>query len=192
ILIGLAVVLLAGFAVAWHPAIAPIERPTAASFDRAEVKRGEGLALIGDCASCHTGDAAKPLAGGRPMATPFGTVFTTNITPDRETGIGSWSREAFVRAMRSGVAQNGQHLYPAFPYDHFTRASDQDLAAIYAWLMTRPAVTAGAPTNELKEPFGWRPLVAVWNLRYLREVPPADIPGRSDGWNVFRALVDGL
>jgi len=192
IVVGLAAVLLAGFAVAWHPAIAPIEPPAAASFDRTDIKRGEGLALIGDCTACHTSNAAKPLAGGRPMATPFGTVFTSNITPDRETGIGSWSREAFVRAMRSGVAQNGEHLYPAFPYDHFTRASDQDLAALYAWLMTRAPVSARPPANQLREPFGWRPLIAVWNLRYLREGPWADDPKQSADWNHGRALVEGL
>jgi mono/diheme cytochrome c family protein len=192
IVVGLAAVLLAGFAAAWHPAIAPIEPPAAASFDRAEIKRGEGLALIGDCTACHTGNAGKPLAGGRPMTTPFGTVFTSNITPDRDTGIGTWSREAFVRAMRSGVAQNGEHLYPAFPYDHFTRASDQDLAALYAWLMTRSPVSARPPANQMKEPFGWRPLIAVWNLRYLREGPRADDPKQSADWNRGRALVEGL
>jgi mono/diheme cytochrome c family protein len=196
IVLGLAAVLLAGFAVAWHPTIAPVEPPAQASFDGAEVKRGEGLALIGECMSCHTADSTrsengKPLAGGRPMTTPFGTVFTTNITPDRETGIGTWSREAFARAMRSGVAQNGQHLYPAFPYDHFTKANDPDLAAIYAWLMTRQPVSARAPANELKQPFGWRPFVALWNLRYLREGPPADDPRQSAEWNRGRALVEG-
>src|ERR1051326_3293515 len=120
---GPAAALLAAFAVAWHPAIAPIEPPAAASFDRAEVKRGEGLALIGDCTACHTSNAAEPLAGGRPMATPFGTVFTTNITPDRDTGIGAWSREAFMRAMRSGGGPGGGDLYPPFPHHQLTPAS---------------------------------------------------------------------
>jgi mono/diheme cytochrome c family protein len=192
IVIGLAAVLLAAVAVAWHPAIAPIEPPAPTSFDHADVKRGEGLALIGDCAGCHTSDSGKPLAGGRPMITPFGTVYTTNITPDRDTGIGTWSRTAFVRAMRAGVAQNGDHLYPAFPYDHFTKASDQDLTALYAWLMGRPPIAARAPANTTKEPFGFRPLVAAWNLRYLREGPFADDLRQSADWNRGRALVEGL
>jgi mono/diheme cytochrome c family protein len=191
-LVGLAVVLLACFAVAWHPAIAPIEPPTAGHFDRALVARGEGLALIGDCVGCHTVEGGRPLAGGKPLPTPFGTVFVTNITPDRQTGIGSWSREAFVRAMRAGVAQNGEHLYPAFPYDHFARASDDDLTALYAYLMSRPPVAARTPANRLKEPFGFRPLVAAWNLRYLREGPLADDPGQSADWNRGRALTEGL
>jgi mono/diheme cytochrome c family protein len=185
-------VLLAGIATAWHPVMAPIEPPAPASFGKAEVKRGEGLVLIGDCASCHTGESGKPLAGGRPLTTPFGTVFTTNITPDRDTGIGAWSREAFVRAMRAGVAQNGKQLYPAFPYDHFTKASDQDLTAIYAWLMSRQPIAARASANQLRKPFNWRPLVAAWNLRYLREGPLADDPGQSAEWNRGRMLVEGL
>ena len=192
VVVGLAVLLLACFAMAWHPAIAPIEPPTAASFDRAVVARGEGLALIGDCVGCHTTDGGRPFAGGRGMQTPFGTVFVSNITPDRQTGIGSWSREAFVRAMRRGVAPNGDHLYPAFPYQHFTRASDDDLAALYAYLMTRQPVAARTPANQMDEPFGFRPLVAAWNLRYLREGPLADDPGRSAEWNRGRALAEGL
>ncbi len=192
VVVGLAVLLLACFAVAWHPAIAPIEPPTAASFDRAIVARGEGLALIGDCVGCHTTDGGRPFAGGRGMQTPFGTVFVSNITPDRQTGIGSWSREAFVRAMRSGVAQNGDHLYPAFPYQHFTRASDDDLAALYAYLMSRQPVAARTPAHRMNEPFGFRPLVAAWNLRYLSEGPLADDAGQSAEWNRGRALAEGL
>jgi mono/diheme cytochrome c family protein len=126
------------------------------------------------------------------LETPFGTVFATNITPDAETGIGLWSRKAFARAMRDGVARNGDLLYPAFPYDHFTHASDADVDALYAFLMTRPAVQARAPANRLKEPFGFRPLLAGWNLLFLRKGPLADDPGQSADWNRGRALAAGL
>src|SRR4051794_18293826 len=106
------------------------------------VKRGGELAALGYCASCHTADERKPFAGGRPLATPFGTIYGTNITPDAETGIGAWSQAAFYRAMRDGVDRSGRDLYPAFPYEHFTKLSDEDLSALYAFLMTRQAVHA--------------------------------------------------
>ena len=189
--IGLAAILLAAFAVSWQPAWPPLAGP-AVTFDPALVARGEQLVHVGNCAGCHTAQGGRPFAGGRPLETPFGTVFATNITPDPETGMGRWSRKAFVRALREGVALNGDLLYPAFPYDHFTRASDSDIDALYAFLMTRPAVQARAPTNRLKEPFGFRPLVAGWNLLFLRKGPLVDDPGQSADWNRGRALAEGL
>jgi mono/diheme cytochrome c family protein len=189
--IGLAAVLLAAFAVSWQPAWPALANPSA-TFDPAIVARGEKLAHLGNCAGCHTAQGGRPFAGGRPLETPFGTVFTTNITPDPETGIGRWSRKAFVRALREGVARNGDLLYPAFPYDHFTHASDSDIDALYAFLMTRPAVQARAPVNRLKEPFGFRPLLAGWNLLFLHKGPLVDDPGQSAEWNRGRALAEGL
>jgi mono/diheme cytochrome c family protein len=189
--IGLAAVLLAAFAVSWQPAWPALANPSA-TFDPAIVARGEKLAHLGNCAGCHTAQGGRPFAGGRPLETPFGTVFTTNITPDPETGIGRWSRKAFVRALRDGVARNGDLLYPAFPYDHFTHASDPDIDALYAFLMTRPAVQARAPANRLKEPFGFRPLLAGWNLLFLHKGPLVDDPGQSAEWNRGRALAEGL
>lgn len=186
---GLAFALLAmlagAYALALRDALPPIEPPTAGSFDRTLVKRGDGLARIGNCIGCHTAADGKSLAGGRKLLTPFGTIFSTNITPSRETGIGTWSRQAFARAMREGVARDGHHLYPAFPYDHFTRASDGELEALYAFLMTRPAMEARAPDNRLVWPFGNRWLVAGWNLLYLRDGPAGD----SDRG---RVLAEGL
>ena len=189
--IGLAAVLLAAFAVSWQPAWPALANPSA-TFDPAIVARGEKLAHLGNCAGCHTAQGGRPFAGGRPLETPFGTVFTTNITPDPETGIGRWSRKAFVRALREGVARNGDLLYPAFPYDHFTHASDSDIDALYAFLMRRPAVQARAPVNRLKEPFGFRPLLAGWNLLFLHKGPLVDDPGQSAEWNRGRALAEGL
>jgi len=188
---GLVAVLMAAFAVSWQPAWPPLANAVA-TFDPAVVARGEQLAHVGNCAGCHTAQGGRPFAGGRPLETPFGTVFTTNITPDPDTGIGRWSRKAFVRALRDGVALNGDLLYPAFPYDHFTHASDRDIDALYAFLMTRPAVQARAPANRLKEPFGFRPLIAGWNLLFLHKGPLADDPGQSAEWNRGRALAEGL
>jgi mono/diheme cytochrome c family protein len=188
---GLTAALVAAFAVSWQPAWPALADPSA-TFDPAVVARGEQLAHVGNCAGCHTAQGGRPFAGGRPLETPFGTVFTTNITPDTETGIGRWSRKAFMRALREGVARNGDLLYPAFPYDHFTHASDPDIDALYAFLMTRPAVQARAPANRLKEPFGFRPLIAGWNLLFLHKGPLVDDPGQSAEWNRGRALAEGL
>src|SRR5690242_19701058 len=103
-------------AVAWRPAIAPIETPAPQSFDGASVRRGAALAAIGNCATCHTAPGGAAFAGGRAVPTRFGTIYTTNITPEPETGIGRWSEAAFARALREGVDRAGRHLYPAFPY----------------------------------------------------------------------------
>ena len=192
IALGSAALLAVAFTLAWHPEIERITPPTAASFDRALVLEGEDLAKLGNCAGCHTADAARPLAGGRALPTPFGTVFATNITPDAETGIGAWSREAFDRAMRRGIARNGEHLYPAFPYDHFTHVSGGELGALYAWLMTRPPIGGRAPPTQLDGVLGFRPLVAAWKLLYLEERPLQADPAQSSDWNRGRALAEGL
>ena len=180
----------AGLAVAWRPGIAPIARPS--GFDRALVARGAQLAAVGDCAVCHAGTDGTPYAGGKPVQTPFGAIYATNITPDEQTGIGGWSEAAFVRSMRQGVDRAGSFLYPAFPYNHYTHVSSPDLSAIYAFLMTRePAQAKPAPTR-LPFPFGIRPLMAGWNLLFLDGAPvPAD-PARGAEWNRGAYLVEGL
>ncbi|MBP2293658.1 cytochrome c [Azospirillum rugosum] len=192
-LAALAVAGLAGFAVvAWKPEIAPIRRPAAGDFTPDEVRRGATLATLGDCAVCHTAEDGVIYAGGRPLATPFGTLYATNITPDEATGIGRWSKDAFKRAMRDGVARDGSHLYPALPYDHYTHVTDGDLDALYAYLMTRPAVSAKAPENSLIPPLGFRPLLAGWKLLFLETGGIAPDPAQSDAWNRGRYLVEGL
>jgi mono/diheme cytochrome c family protein len=159
------------FALAWHRPIDPVAQPAPASFDRALVRRGEQLAALGDCASCHTTRAGSPFAGGVPLPTQFGTIHGTNITPEPETGIGAWSEEAFRRALREGVSRDGHLLYPAFPYDHFTHLADDDIQALYAFVMTRDPVRSETPANRLVFPLQFRPLVAGWNLLYLKEGP---------------------
>ena len=179
-------------ALAWHPEIATVSPPAPGSFDRVLVAEGEDTAKLGNCSGCHTAEPARPLAGGRPMETPFGKVFVANITPHPDDGIGAWSREAFGRAMRRGIARNGEHLYPAFPYEHFTHATDRELDALYAWLMTRRPIAGRAPETRLEGVYGFRPIVAGWNLLHLREGPLANDPNRSAEWNRGRALAEGL
>src|SRR6266436_1715220 len=182
----------AAFAVAWRPAIAAIDPPAPQSFATDLVKRGRELAAIGNCNNCHTVRGAKNFAGGLPVPTPFGTVFSSNITPDAETGIGRWAEAAFRRAMRSGVNREGQHLYPTFPYDHFTNVSDEDDRALYAYLMTRQPVHAVAHENQLSFPFNQRVAVAGWKLLYLRHGTWQPDGTKSAEWNRGAYLVEGL
>ena len=121
-----------GAAVLPWRAIAPIARPDASVYSAATIARGQQLAALGDCAVCHTGINGVLNAGGRPLETPFGIIYSTNITPDVETGIGAWSYPAFERAMREGIHRDGRHLYPAFPYTHFAKTTDADMQALYA------------------------------------------------------------
>jgi len=187
-----AIVVLMGiaFAIMWRPALAP--QNTIPSFDQARIERGANLAHLGMCASCHTADLSPPFAGGKPMETPFGTVHSTNITPDADTGIGAWSPGAFTRAMREGVSRDGHLLYPAFPYNHYVRMTQADIDDLYAWFMTRPAITSPARDNDMTFPFGFRPLVGFWNVLYLNDAPWRPDPRQSAEWNRGAYLVEGL
>ena len=171
-LFGLLAVILLGiagfFASAQQPGIPVAQPPDKESFDTQLIAKGAELAAIGNCDVCHTKRDGTPYAGGRPLQTPFGTIYATNITPDPETGLGNWSEPAFLRAMREGVRRDGAHLYPAFPYDHFTKVSTQDLRAIYAFLMTREPVRAETPPNALPFPYSMRSLIAGWKLLFFK------------------------
>ncbi len=174
------------------PAIDPITPPAAASFDPAVVKRGAILAAIGDCDTCHTAPGGRAFAGAVAIPTPFGTIFSTNITPDAATGIGAWSEAAFQRAMRKGVRRDGAYLYPAFPYDHFTQVSDDDNRALYAFLMTRAPVHATVPANTLSFPFNHRTVMAGWNLLFLSPGPSNVYATMDAGTARGLYLVEGL
>jgi mono/diheme cytochrome c family protein len=191
----LAIVVVAGlafFALAWRPSIAPEDPAQRTEFDPALVKRGAELAAVGNCTSCHTVPGQRSFAGGLAIPTPFGAVYSTNITPDADTGIGRWSEAAFQRAMREGVDREGDHLYPAFPYDHFTRVSDEDNKALYAFLMTREPVSAAPRANDLVFPLNVRPIVAGWKLLYFDEGVFRPDPNQSDEWNRGAYLAEGL
>ena len=196
ILIGLATVLfmaLGGMALfAWRPAIAPISRPAPSSFSPELVARGEVLAAAGFCAECHTAKGGAPYAGGYAMRTGFGTIYSTNITPDPETGIGTWSEQAFSRAMHEGVARDGSHLFPAFPYDHFSKVTDADISALYAYFMVREPVRALAPDNTMPFPLNVRALQAGWKLLFFRAGRFAAEPARGPQWNRGAYLAEGL
>ena len=176
----------------WYGAIAPIQPPARAGFAAAAVARGATLAALGNCVSCHTAPDGAPFAGGRALQTPFGTIYSSNITPDPATGIGTWSEAAFQRAMREGVDRAGRQLYPAFPYDHFTKVSAADDAALYAYLVTREPVRASAPPNDLSFPFDYRFLITGWKLLFLRPAAFHPDPVRSAQWNRGAYLVQGL
>jgi mono/diheme cytochrome c family protein len=173
----------------------PIEEvavPAPPQFDRSRVRKGQLLAAVGDCASCHTMRDGRPYAGGVPLRTQFGTIHGTNITPDPETGIGTWSEAAFRRALREGVSRDGHLLYPAFPYDHFTHLTDEDIAALYAFFMTRDPVRSQSPANRLVFPLQFRPLIAAWNTLYLRKGPLPQQDSQSAEWNRGAYLVQSL
>jgi nicotinate dehydrogenase subunit B len=179
-------------ALGWRPAIAPVNVSAAGVYSAEVIERGRQMAALGNCIGCHTAPGGLPNAGGRAMHTPFGTLYSTNLTPDPETGIGRWSFSAFQRAMREGISRDGRHLYPAFPFTAFSQASDDDLTALYAFLMVQPAVAATAPANELRFPFNLRPLMGLWNALHLQPGPVAPAAERHAQWNRGAYLVNGL
>ncbi len=172
--------------------LAPIARPDASAYSAATIARGQLLAALGNCAECHTTIGGAMNAGGRALETPFGTIYATNITPDVETGIGAWSYPAFERAMRDGLHRDGRQLYPAFPYTHFSKTSEADLQALYAYLMAQPAVRAATPANTLAFPFNLRPLLAGWNALFHQAHEFKPDPAKSEQWNRGAYLVESL
>ncbi|MDB6000899.1 MAG: Isoquinoline 1-oxidoreductase, partial [Rhizobacter sp.] len=176
----------------WRAAIAPVVASSARVYTADTIERGRQLAAAGDCIVCHTAPGGVPNAGGRAMETPVGVIYSTNLTPDAQTGIGSWSFSAFQRAMREGISRDGHHLYPAFPYTAFTQTTDDDLTALYGYLMAQPAVRAEVPATQLVFPFSVRPLMALWNAVNLQPGPAAADPRQSAEWNRGAYLVNGL
>lgn len=166
-----------------------LTRPVAAG--QAEVERGRQLVIQGDCVSCHTRDGGEAMAGGLGMNTPFGIIYTPNLTPDRDTGIGTWSPDQFYRAMHEGREPHGQFLYPAFPYVYFTEISRSDSDAMLAYLKTVPPVRYSPPADRLPFPFNIRPLVWFWNLLFFRAHDFQPDPSKSAEWNRGAFLVGG-
>ncbi|HGL6715871.1 c-type cytochrome [Burkholderia contaminans] len=187
-LIGLACAILPG--PASIPPVAP-GGADGAMWSAATLERGRLIAIAGDCAVCHTAPGGATNAGGLALDTPFGTIHTTNLTPDPETGIGTWSYPAFARAMREGISRDGTHLYPAFPYTAFAKLSEPDLLALYAYLMSQPPVKHVPPKTKLPFPLDQRRLVAGWNWLFHDARPFAPDPARSAMWNRGKYLVDG-
>lgn len=143
--------------------------PGAANAD--QIKRGQYLVILGDCMSCHLRPGGAPFAGGLGLNTPFGVIYSSNITSDQDTGIGAWSGDEFYRAMHRGLGRRNENLYPAFPYPWFTRVSRADTDAMLAYLKTTPAVNYTPPPNKLPFPLNIRFMVKVWNLLFFKAAP---------------------
>jgi mono/diheme cytochrome c family protein len=154
--------------------------------------RGRYLTEAADCMACHTTEGGKPFAGGRAFETQFGTIYSPNITPDPQTGIGSWSDAEFLKALHEGVAKGGVPLYPAFPYAAYTYLTDEDVLAIKAYLFSQPAVKNTAPATELKFPFNQRWLMTIWSALHNPKTRFQPRPERSEEWNRGAYLVEAL
>lgn len=156
-----------------------------------QLRRGQYLVAAGDCLSCHLREGGESFAGGLPLKTPFGTIYSANITSDRETGIGGWSNDQFYRAMHDGIDDQGANLYPAFPYPWFRAIDRADDDAIFAYLKSLRPVTYTPPANDLPFPFNFRFLVKGWNLLFLKTDPSRTDPAQSTEWNRGAYLVSG-
>ncbi|WP_128000826.1 cytochrome c [Piscinibacter defluvii] len=195
--IALLLVLLALLAagVAWlnqrgEPAIAPGAVP--ADGTPAQIARGAYLARAGNCAACHTERGGAPYAGGRGIATPFGTVYASNLTPDPATGLGRWSADHFWRALHHGRSADGRLLYPAFPYPDYTRVTREDSDALYAFLRSLPPVAQANRPHALEFPYRTQAALAVWRALFFRAGVFEPDPARSPVWNRGAYLVRGL
>jgi mono/diheme cytochrome c family protein len=155
------------------------------------IARGKALVDAADCASCHTADPAKPLAGGKRIDTPFGGIFSPNLTSDRDTGLGAWTDEEFYRALHEGVARNGARYYPAFPYPNFTKITREDVLAIRAYLATLMPVRNTPPPPQLRFPLNYRVVMRGWNWLFFKPGTFEKNPQKSDEWNRGAYLVEG-
>ncbi|AKG68171.1 cytochrome Cbb3 [Serratia fonticola] len=168
----------------------PVQQVTSSS---EQIARGRYLTQAADCAACHTAAGGAPLAGGYPLDTPFGTIYGSNLTPSADQGIGRWTKDDFFLALTQGVAPGGRHLYPAMPYTSYKGISREDADAIYAYLMSRPAVDVAIPANEMPFPFNQRMALIGWNLLFRNSDPlPASSQGNSAEWQRGRYLSDVL
>ncbi len=165
--------------------------PIAEGVNADQIRRGQYLVRVGDCLSCHLAPGGQPFAGGLGLNTPFGVIYSANITPDAKTGIGDWTPDAFYAAMHDGKGSKG-HLYPAFPYPWFTRVSRADDDAIFAYLKTLPPVDYTPPANKLPFPLGLRGLVSGWNLLFFHKTEFAPDAAQSPEWNRGAEIVTGL
>jgi len=171
--------------------LASLPRPLKTA-SQEEIQRGLYLAQAGDCLACHTARGGIDYAGGLPIPTPFGTLYTPNITPDEETGIGKYSAEDFWRAMHEGRARNGDLLYPAFPYTNYTKVTREDVDAMYAYFMSLEPVKRQNRPHELRFPYNNRELLVGWRALYFRPGVYEPDPKQSEEWNRGAYLVEGL
>lgn len=175
-------------ALAASPASTPADMQSAAADQFA---RGRYLVKAADCAACHTAADGAPFAGGVKLASPFGTFYGSNITPDKDHGIGTWSATDFYKALHDGVTPHGQ-LYPAMPYTSYRQLSRADTDAMYAWLMAQKPAAVASHEPELSFPFNMRFAVRFWNMLFLKDTLPDASKGASADWNRGRYLANAL
>ncbi|MFP6393643.1 c-type cytochrome, partial [Pseudomonas aeruginosa] len=173
--------------------IVPLLHASEPTTDAALIEKGRYVAQLGDCIACHTGPQGAPMAGGLELKTPMGTIYSTNITPDRETGIGRYSFEEFDRAMRKGVTAEGVNLYPAMPYPSYAKISEEDMRALYAYLMhgVQPVTQANTP-SAMSWPFNQRWGLSLWNWAFLDDAPFIPSSDADPAINRGAYLVQGL
>lgn len=186
---------LLGIAVVWHNwgdllLEAPDTQRPALNADT--LQRGQYLVRAGNCVACHTARGGTPLAGGRAIDTPFGAVYSSNLTPDPDTGLGRWTARDFWHALHHGRSRDGRLLAPAFPYEHTSVITREDSDAMFAWLQSRPAVRQVTPASTLTWPFGTQPALAVWRALFFERQPFQPDPRQSPEWNRGAYLVQGL
>ncbi len=165
---------------------------TVAAPNAAQIEQGRYLALAGNCMACHTARGGAPLAGGRRIDTPFGGVYSSNLTPDPETGLGRWTAQDFWQSLHRGRSRDGRLLAPAFPYNHTSVITREDSDAIFAWLNTQPPVTQAQPDHTLVWPVGTQPALAIWRSLFFQPSPYQADPKQSAEWNRGAYLVQGL
>jgi mono/diheme cytochrome c family protein len=178
----------------WGDLLAPPKPAPAAAVTatEAQIEQGRYLALAGNCMACHTTRGGAPLAGGRRIDTPFGGVYSSNLTPDPETGLGRWSPQDFWLAMHRGRSADARLLTPAFPYNHTSVVTREDSDAIFAWLNTLAPVAQVRPAHTLTWPFGTQPALAVWRSLFFEPSPFKENKAESAEWNRGAYLVQGL
>ncbi len=182
-------------AVVWHnwgdlltdPQVARAPATTAET-----LQRGSYLVRAGNCVACHTTRGGAPLAGGRAIDTPFGAVYSSNLTPDNDTGLGRWNAQDFWNALHHGRSRGGRLLAPAFPYEHTSLLSREDTDAMFAWLRSQPAISQPQPAHTLRWPLGTQPALALWRTLFFTPQTFTPDPKHSAQWNRGAWLVQGL
>ena len=167
--------------------------PPGRAADGAAIERGKYLFVGADCGGCHGGDqSGAPPKGGLGLDTPFGRFLVPNITPDRQHGIGAWSEADFHTALRRGIGRGGEYLFPVFPFTSFTNMTDRDIADLYAYLMSLPAVAEPGKPHQVTFPFGWRWLQVFWRWLFFAEGPIKLDAARGEDWNRGNYLVHAV
>ena len=166
---------------------------TAIATEQATMSKGAYLAKVGNCSTCHTQAYGKPFAGGYKMKTPVGAIFSTNITPDKSTGIGNYTLEDFTNAMRKGFAKDGHDLYPAMPYPSYTKINNEDIEALYAYFMNEvEPVTQANKKSEIPWPLNMRWPLKIWKFFFLEDARYQEKPQQTASWNRGAYLTQGL